>query len=295
MPKKAVHRKRIVKKPSSKPEPVETQEEIIDENNISSGTVSQDSHPVENENIETQPASLVNQPSDVVSGVVSQAGSAFSSPQNTAQVQQSIQPEPAPSANQGDTGEKTELANSEDSWENDGESEPVVAREESKGEGGFLKTILSILKYFLIFILGVLAGGFVVYQNGGNLDFIFKKTVGRNESSQRIQAVPTVKPTEKPVDLTMYSIKVLNGSEVPGEASRLRDSLEKTGFKVSSIGNASESSFLKTVIMAKPNVNEAFLEKLKEELLKTYELDKIGELKESADDDIEIIIGAKPQ
>ncbi|MBI2031369.1 MAG: LytR C-terminal domain-containing protein [Candidatus Levybacteria bacterium] len=279
MPKKAIHKRRVVKKSPPKEEPQESQEDVT------TSTV-EEVQAVEENQLQTDPS----QSSDVKP----QASNMSSSPQNMPM----SEPEPQvnqPISGEGGSEEKQETISAEESPGGEEESnEPIVAKDESGGGRGILKTIVSIIKYLFIFALGVAVGGFIVYQNGGNIDFL-NKVIQKDESSQKVEVKPTAAPTEEPVDLTKYSIKVLNGSEIPGEASKLKDSLEEAGFKVSSIGNASESSFLKTVIMVKADVDEAFLEKLKDELLKSYELSDTEELEDSAEDDIEIIIGTEPQ
>lgn len=280
MAKKTVHRRKIVRKPHLRSESEETQRETVD--SVSSPNESKEVTSVQENQAEPAQSSEANQVSTV------------SSPPQTMPVTGPA-PVVTPSLETQEDEKHEGAVDAEESIKAEGESsELVVAKDESGGGRGILGVILSILKYLLIFALGVSAGGFIVYQNGGSFDFI-NKAVNKEGSLQKIKVVPTAEPTEKPVDLTKFSITVLNGSEISGEASKLRDSLEKAGFKVSSIGNASESSFLKTVIRAKSDVDKAFLEKLKEELLKTYELDGQEKLEESVDYDVEIIIGAEPQ
>jgi hypothetical protein len=84
---------------------------------------------------------------------------------------------------------------------------------------------------------------------------------------------PTVKPTEKPVDLTAFTISVLNGSGISGKAADEKTALTTAGFKVTSTGNADTNDFTQTKIAAKKSVDPQFLTKLEEELKKSYDVD----------------------
>jgi hypothetical protein len=84
---------------------------------------------------------------------------------------------------------------------------------------------------------------------------------------------PTVEPTDKPVDLTAYTISVLNGSGIRGKAADVRASLTEAGFKVSSTGNAASNDFEATQISAKKDVDEAYIKKLQEELGKEFKVE----------------------
>lgn len=104
-------------------------------------------------------------------------------------------------------------------------------------------------------------------------------------------AVPT--PTPKPVDLTAYTINVLNGSNVTGEAGRLKTKLVNAGFKVGTTGNADNNSYTNTVIEAKKDTNQEYLSALIAELKKTYLIDaNITTLRTSNTSDVIVIIGS---
>lgn len=98
-------------------------------------------------------------------------------------------------------------------------------------------------------------------------------------------------PTEKPVDLKAYTIKVLNGTATAGMAAKLKISLTDGGFKVNSAGNADNADFTKTEIGAKKTVDKAYLVKLKEFLAKTYDVAVITEIP-SGVEDVVVTIGS---
>ncbi|MGH7203820.1 MAG: LytR C-terminal domain-containing protein [Candidatus Levyibacteriota bacterium] len=103
--------------------------------------------------------------------------------------------------------------------------------------------------------------------------------------------VPTAIPTAKPVDLSAYTITVLNGSGIVGKASEVKTSLTTAGFKVSSTGNADKSTYTKTEIAAKKSVSKDYLTKLEDELKKSYDVDAVSTAPESDASDVTVTIG----
>jgi hypothetical protein len=101
------------------------------------------------------------------------------------------------------------------------------------------------------------------------------------------QAPVEVTPTEVPVDLKAYSIRVLNGTSTSGLAAKVRDELNASGFNVISVGNADEDNYEKTEIEAVEKVQSAFLDKLKAELASSYE---VGEVKSLSTGSADIIV-----
>jgi hypothetical protein len=105
---------------------------------------------------------------------------------------------------------------------------------------------------------------------------------------------PTAAPTQKPVDLTAYTIAILNGSGISGKAADEKTALTTAGFKVTSTGNATNSSFTKTEISAKSTVNHDFLTKLENELNKSYKVDTTVATSPASDaTDITVTLGSK--
>lgn len=102
-------------------------------------------------------------------------------------------------------------------------------------------------------------------------------------------------PTEVEVDRSEYSIEVLNGSETEGEAGRLQEELESEGFTVDAIANADNSDYTTTIIQAKSDVSEAFLDELRDILEGTFVLGSAEVLDETDENDVVIIIGMEPE
>jgi hypothetical protein len=104
---------------------------------------------------------------------------------------------------------------------------------------------------------------------------------------------PTAVPTTKPVDLSQYSIAVLNGSGVTGEAGKVKTTLTMDKFNVTSTGNADNTNYTKTVIAAKKTVDSTYLTQLESELKKSFDVDStVSSLASSATTDVTVTIGS---
>lgn len=145
-----------------------------------------------------------------------------------------------------------------------------------------------LLPMIFIVLLGIaVLGGVYFYMQ--NSDKTQKSKTNVVTLSPTPQAV-TPEPEE--VDLSKYSIEVLNGSGVSGTAGKVKDSLEDVGFSVESVGNADNSDYTKTIIQAKKEVDKVFLDELKKTLGKTYSVGDLEDLKNSSDTDVVVIIGS---
>ena len=149
--------------------------------------------------------------------------------------------------------------------------------------------IIKIFILFFVFLIGLAIGvlGMYLYQTKrAPIKIIFK-----NQPTPTVSIVePTLVPTKVPINLQKYSIIVLNGSTIKGEAGVLKTSLENEGFNVLSAGNATSSAFKNTVIQLKTSVDTNFLEELETFLSKTFVIEK-QTLKDSNKSDIVITIG----
>ncbi|MBI2049422.1 LytR C-terminal domain-containing protein [Candidatus Roizmanbacteria bacterium] len=126
--------------------------------------------------------------------------------------------------------------------------------------------------------------------------FIFRQSFTSKEEKVSVVTLspsPVKEPTPEPVDLSKYTINVLNGSETDGAASNLKSDLEGVGFDVPSIGNADASNYTETIIQAKEDVDKEYLAKLRDVLEESFELGDTEELDEDAETDVVIIIGSK--
>ncbi len=140
---------------------------------------------------------------------------------------------------------------------------------------------------FVVVIVLLVLGGIFIYKQ-------FKNSEKDKVNVVTLSVTPTEIPTPQPtVDLTKYSIKILNGSGIDGEASRQKTNLENSGFKISSIGNAANSNYTDTIIQAKKDTDKTFLDKLKKVLQNSYSLGEVTELPDSSASSVVVIIGSK--
>lgn len=130
------------------------------------------------------------------------------------------------------------------------------------------------------------------------ISYTMSVTNQRSITIPSLQSSPTPKseavtPTPEKIDLSAYSIKVLNGSGITGEAAKAKSSLVESGFTVSSVGNAATSDYTLTVITAKKSVNENYLTKLTDTLKKHYSVNSvIEEASSSQTTDVIVTIGS---
>lgn len=139
----------------------------------------------------------------------------------------------------------------------------------------------------ILLLIGVLAGSILfAYQQG--------EKFGEDKIRSQIAKTPTptVTPTPEPPKLSAYAIKVLNGSGIIGEAARAKTLLEKAGYKVSDIGNAS-SSATNTLIEAKEKVSKGWVNNLRVVLEQTYALDDPKVLNSNSENDVIVTVGSK--
>ena len=146
----------------------------------------------------------------------------------------------------------------------------------------------------VVVLVLILAGGALWYFRENVLKQVFAPD---KLTPTPTQAVPTpaTDSAQIELDLSEYSIKVLNGSGIAGEAARVQGILEDEEFSVEEIGNADTADYEGTVIQAKEDVSEEFLDKLKELLEEEFILDASEELEESEDVDVGIIVGSDKQ
>ncbi len=194
-----------------------------------------------------------------------------------------------------DSGEETD-----DDSEEDLSDEEIIEDSPVNKDGAFFNRPpdeydkkKSSFPYFVMvvvitFILGVVffAGIYYAVQNK-------TITLPGSGSEAEVSEAPVIEvPTKKPVDLSLYTIQVLNGTGTAGVAAKVRDQLTTEGFKVGSVGNAESDDVEKTEIAAAKKVDKEYLNKLKEILGKTYVVDEVSEFA-SGSADVVVTIGSE--
>lgn len=125
---------------------------------------------------------------------------------------------------------------------------------------------LVVLSVLLILILATL--GTFLFLSKDKVTFFSAKPETKPTAVSTISTLPT--PTVATVSLSKYTIIILNGSGILGEAARAKDMLTAAGFTVGGIDNAQKDNYKQTVVAAKPDVNTTFLQKLFDILKNDY-------------------------
>jgi len=153
-----------------------------------------------------------------------------------------------------------------------------------------------LIVFALLIIIGVIVGGFFYYKSSVQN----KKTSDEPSAPQETEEV-TPTPTEIPeetsteeIDYSEYSVSILNGSGIPGEAGIVQGLLEELGFEDIDTGNAESYDYETTEISFKESVPGATFEGIQEVLGGEYTV-KLTEstLDEDSSFDIIIIVGIK--
>lgn len=148
----------------------------------------------------------------------------------------------------------------------------------------------------IIVIILVLVGGALWYFRENFLKIIpAGDEITPTPSIIKNTPTPATDSAKMEIDLSEYSINVLNGSGISGVAGETKEILESEDFSVEEIGNADRSDYEGTVIKAKGHVPSEFLERLKEVLEETYILDSTEDLEDSQEVDVIVIVGSDKQ
>lgn len=173
-------------------------------------------------------------------------------------------------------------------WLND--VRPDTTKEMEKGSRSGFKVILIIV--LLLIAVGLAAGGFYYYKNNSTAPSAEEKQTPETQSSPTL--TPSPEPTKTTEDLKKYSLNVLNGSGVSGEAKKVSDMLVENGFKEAKTGNASKTDYTKTEVALKKDVPEAVFTAIKTALDKSYDVVKSEKaLDDKSTYDIVITVGTK--
>ena len=154
------------------------------------------------------------------------------------------------------------------------------------GGGGKGKRVF-IIVFILVLVLGLVAGGFYYYKtkvSGG------EETPKDDTPTPSAQETPTPTPSEE-VDLSEYSVSILNGSGIPGEAGKVETALKTQGFEGIETGNAESYDYTVSEVSLKKDTPEAVYEAVKKAMAGYKIVRQESALAESSDFDVEIIVG----
>lgn len=154
--------------------------------------------------------------------------------------------------------------------------------------------VMMIIIFILFFSLG---GGLVYLFQFYDIKITKKQNISsvaptpqQEKESEKSKATPT----PQTINRLEYKMRVLNGSGIKGEAARIKDILTEEGFDIISVGNAQKSDYTDTVIQAKKEVKNTFLEELIATLQKSNRIaTPESSLEKEAQEDILIIVGSE--
>lgn len=163
----------------------------------------------------------------------------------------------------------------------DGEPLPLKVDEEVKPAKSVFGRVM-VISFLITLVVGLIAFKFVVGE---------KQEVKNNESVDEVFVEP--EPTEvvelqpEVIDLSNFSVQVLNGGGVVGEAARVRRKLLEMGYTKIEIGNTNATS--EGVIRAKRSIDKSVIDRTYINL-SAYSLEGSGILEEDGDFDLVIVI-----
>lgn len=160
---------------------------------------------------------------------------------------------------------------------------------EEKPRGGGKKFIILVFMLVLFALIGL--GGFFFYS------LTSKKTTDGEATKDTTVVAPTTASVEDAsdsaklddVDLSAYTLQVLNGSGTPGEAGKAATLLEEEGFKDIDTGNADKYTYDATEIQLRKKTPDAVYQSIVNALKDTYSVTRSAELL-SEDDEYDIIV-----
>ena len=146
---------------------------------------------------------------------------------------------------------------------------------------------------FFAFLIGLTLGagliGGVFYYRSKVGKLAINVTKEKSSPQATVESSPTPQSEEK-LDLSKYSIQILNGSGIAGEAGRVEKLLNTVGFTNTKTGNAKTYDFEESEIAIKKSDPEILFSEV-EKALSSYKLTKIDPLDESSSFDIVITVG----
>lgn len=145
-----------------------------------------------------------------------------------------------------------------------------------------------LLLLILVFIVAYLM--FVLNSKNTNSKQEKPKTIASKIMPTQIKPLPTATPISK-INREEITIQILNGTGKAGTASILSDLLRSKGYANIETGNATNSSFLKTVIRVR-KTQEGLIDTIINDLKPDYKIgEKILDLENTSKYDVILIVG----
>ncbi len=200
-------------------------------------------------------------------------------------------PAPAPEVVPEKTAAPVTTTDEAQDWLKDVNSEGEEGPEE--GKKSKKKTFLII--FVILLVLGLIGGGFYYYQANMKDD----TTTETQPSEEVVIAEPTSAPAEEveeeeEIVASEYTISILNGSGIAGEAGKVEDLLIEAGFEEIETGNADAYDYIETQVSVTEDAPSGLYSLVEESLEGAYTVILSEDnLDEDSDYDVEIIVGSE--
>lgn len=167
---------------------------------------------------------------------------------------------------------------------------PEIETEDDGEKKSKVKILLIIV--FIAAVLGAIGGGIYYYRSTVTQAPDGETTT--EPTSAPVTSTPTPAVEDEELDLSEYSVSVLNGSGVPGEAGNAEELLTDGGFSEFETGNADSYDFEQTEVSLKKDTPVAVYNAIEEALSDTYDVSKSDtSLSEDSSFDVIVIVGTK--
>lgn len=186
------------------------------------------------------------------------------------------------------------------------ESTVEIPLELEAEKSSFLSKKLILIILALAIIVGLVGGGFMFLRarstttDTGEKPTTKPESQAETEKTKDAEASPTASTTEEAndeiteVDLADYTVQVLNGSGIAGEAGKVKDLLEAEGFDEIETDNASSYDYTDTEVSLKEDTPKQVFEAIKS-ALDVYTVIEGNILTEDAKYDVVVIVGQKKE
>lgn len=168
---------------------------------------------------------------------------------------------------------------------------PETLDEEKRGFRINLKLLLLIVG--VAALSGIIVGGIIYFNSRVSKAPPVKEAIKAPTPTPEAPKEEEVAPEEE-INLADYSVRVLNGSGIPGEAGSVKETLTDTGFEDVDTGNADSYDYEQTEVSLKEGTPEAVYTKIEEALGGTYDVTKSeAPLAEDSEYDVAVVVGTR--
>lgn len=164
------------------------------------------------------------------------------------------------------------------------------------------KKVLVLVGVFLVLGVLIVGGVFSLRSRGEKeVESLPVEEVTPSPAEESPGDISQVTPTATPaaeaveIDLQDYSVQVLNGSGVPGEAGRVDDLLVAGGFETIDLGNADSYDYTDTEVSLREGTPKAVFDSIEDSLGESYTVVKGDAVARDADYDVVVVVGVQKE